>query len=84
MRLTELAVLGSLSVLSPTEVRTVSQLCRDLGLTAGTARRALRGLLHDGFVSVTDQNPPTWRATSTGRGVMTNNVLREYVPSFVR
>lgn len=81
MTLTELSVLGLLSTLDPVEVRTVAHLGRELGLTAGTARRALRGLLRDGFVSVAYSSPPAWRATSTGRAVMTNAVLHDYASS---
>ncbi len=80
----EAKVLGVLSSLGPTQAATVRQLCEEVGLTAETVRRVLRALSRDSFAVVSHRSPPQWRATSTGRRVMKDRPLREYVPRAVR
>ncbi|MFD6355490.1 hypothetical protein [Nocardia tengchongensis] len=75
----EARVLGTLSGLDPNRTLTVRQLCGEVGLTAESARRALRALSHSGFAAATYQNPPNWRATNHGRDVMSAPALKEYV-----
>ncbi|MFF2549912.1 helix-turn-helix domain-containing protein [Nocardia sp. NPDC058058] len=74
----EARVLGRLAALAITNSVTVSELCRQTGLTESSARKALMRLSRIGLVYGSTRGPARWRSTDRGRRAISRPAYREY------